>query len=85
MREFSLKENHGGSDDTGPPNRRIFLKTPIKLRNHINHLSGPGWTHCFPGNEGLLLSDFFKGLEWFLSQPECLECNEGESDSWEKF
>ena len=35
------------------------------------------WVNCFPEEAGFSLLEFRKGLEWFLSRPECPGCVAG--------
>ncbi len=72
-----MKESYCGLCDTCPLDNPDFLEALAKVKNYVNQLPLYWWAHCFPGIEGFSIPEFFKGLEWFLSQPECPGCKEG--------
>jgi hypothetical protein len=75
--DVSMKESYCGLCDRCPLDNLDFLKALTQVKNYVNQLPLYWWAHCFPGNEGFSLPEFFKGLEWFLSQPECPGCKMG--------
>ncbi len=72
-----MKGSYCGLCDGCPLDNPDFLEALAKVKNYVNELPLYWWIHCFPGNEGFSLPEFFKGLEWFLRQPECPGCKEG--------
>jgi hypothetical protein len=74
---MNKKESYCGLCNTCPLGNLDFLEALAKVKNYVGQLPLYWWAHCFPGNEGFSLPEFFKGLEWFLSQPECPGCKEG--------
>ncbi len=72
-----MKESFCGLCDGCPLDNLDFLESLDKIKNYVNQLPLYWWAHCFPGNEGFSISEFFKGLEWFLSRPECPGCRQG--------
>ncbi|MCX5888921.1 MAG: hypothetical protein NTY36_05645, partial [Deltaproteobacteria bacterium] len=74
---MNKKDSYCGLCNTCPLGNLDFLEALAKVKNYVSHLPLYWWAHCFPGNEGFSLPEFFKGLEWFLSQPECPGCKEG--------
>lgn len=74
---MNKKESYCGLCNTCPLGNLDFLEALAKVKNCVGQLPLYWWSHCFPGNEGFSLPEFFKGLEWFLSQPECPGCKDG--------
>jgi hypothetical protein len=72
-----MKRSYCGLCDGCPLDNLDFLEALSKVKNYANQLPLYWWAHCFPGNEGFSISEFFKGLEWFLSHPECPGCKDG--------
>jgi hypothetical protein len=74
---MNKKESYCGLCNTCPLGNLDFLEALTEVKNYVSQLPLYWWAHCFPGTEGFSLPEFFKGLEWFLSQPECPGCKEG--------
>jgi hypothetical protein len=72
-----MKESYCGLCDTCPLDQENFLEALAQVRNCVEQFPIYWWRHCFPGNEGFSFPEFIKGLDWFLSQPECLGCKKG--------
>ena len=72
-----MRESYCGLCDQCPLGSQDFLESLAKVKNHVNQLPVYWWTHCFPGVEGFSFPEFFKGLEWFLSNTNCAGCKKG--------
>jgi hypothetical protein len=54
-----------------------FQEAMARTKWHLDRLREHWWVHCFPGEEGFSLTEFRRGLEWFLSHPDCPGCQGG--------
>jgi len=72
-----MKQSYCGLCEKCPIDLPDFLKAISKVSEYFDQLPVNWWTHCFPGNEGFSFPEFRKGLDWFLSHPECLGCKAG--------
>ena len=72
-----MKESYCGLCDTCPLDQADFLEALTQVKNYVEQIPIYWWSHCFPGHEGFSFTEFIKGLDWFLSQPECLGCKKG--------
>jgi hypothetical protein len=72
-----MKESYCGLCDTCPLDQADFLEALTQVKNYVGQLPIYFWRHCFPGDEGFSFPEFIKGLDWFLSKPECHGCKEG--------
>jgi len=72
-----MKESYCGLCDTCPLDHPYFLEALTQVRNYVEQFPIYWWRHCFHGDEGFSFPEFIKGLDWFLSQPECPGCKRG--------
>jgi hypothetical protein len=54
-----------------------LLETVAQLKYYLDQVRANVWIHCFPGPEGFDLSEFRRGLDWFLAHTECPGCKGG--------
>ena len=72
-----MKESYCGLCENCRIDKPDFLEAIGKVKKYLGQLPMYFWAHCFPGDEGFSLDEFLKGLEWFLSHPECPSCKGG--------
>lgn len=72
-----MKHSYCGLCDTCQLDHPDFLEALSKVRYYIEQFPLYWWQHCFPGDEGFSFTELIKGLNWFLSQPECPGCKKG--------
>jgi hypothetical protein len=72
-----MKQSYCGLCETCLIDNLNFLEAIAKVKEYLDQFPITWWAHCFPGDEGFSFPEFRKGLDWFLSGPECLGCKEG--------
>lgn len=72
-----LRTSYCGLCDDCQLGNSSFLETVSLLKEYVARFRANWWTHCFPQEEGFSFPEFRKGLDWFLSHPECPGCQAG--------
>jgi len=71
------RESYCGLCDECQLGHPEFLKTVALLKDYVDRCRANWWVHCFPDNEGFSFKEFHRGLEWFLTHPDCPGCKGG--------
>jgi hypothetical protein len=72
-----MKQSSCGLCETCLIDKPNFLDAIAKVKEYLDQFPIYWWVHCFPGDEGFSFSEFRKGLDRFLSEPECRGCKGG--------
>ena len=72
-----MKESYCGLCDKCLLDHPEFLAAVATVKGFVDQFRVYWWAHCFWGDEGFSLPEFRRGLEWFLSHPECPGCRGG--------
>lgn len=74
---MAVKESYCGLCDRCQLENPDFLKAVATVKRFVDRFRVYWWAHCYPEEEGFSLTEFRKGLEWFLSHVECPGCKGG--------
>ncbi|MGO8761743.1 MAG: DUF3795 domain-containing protein [Desulfobaccales bacterium] len=69
-----MKESYCGLCDQCQLEHPEFLAAVSTVKSFVDQFRVYWWAHCFWGDEGFSLPEFRRGLEWFLSHPQCPGC-----------
>jgi hypothetical protein len=72
-----MKESYCGLCHTCQLDNPDFLEAIARVKSYLEQSPFCWWFYCLPENEAFSLPEFRRGLEWFLSHPECPGCKEG--------
>ncbi|MBM4295803.1 MAG: DUF3795 domain-containing protein [Deltaproteobacteria bacterium] len=72
-----MKQSYCGLCENYPIDLPDFLNAIVKVKEYLDQFPIQWWVHCFPGEEGFSFSELRKGLDWFLTDPECRGCKGG--------
>jgi hypothetical protein len=72
-----MRESYCGLCDDCQLGNPDFLHTVSRMRDYLLQLRANVWLHCFPGQPGFNLTEFKRGLDWFLSHTDCPGCKDG--------
>jgi Protein of unknown function (DUF3795) len=72
-----MKQSYCGLCETCLIDKPDFLMAIAKVKEYLDQFPITRWAHCFPGDEGFSFPELHKGLDWFLSHPECPSCKGG--------
>jgi len=72
-----MKQSYCGLCETCLLDKPDFLEAIAKVKEYLDQFPVTWWSHCFPGDEGFSFPELRKGLDWFLSRPECPSCKGG--------
>jgi hypothetical protein len=75
--EVFMKESYCGLCDQCQLDHPEFIEAVATVKSFVDQFRIYWWAHCFWGDEGFSLPEFRRGLEWFLSHPECPGCRGG--------